>query len=201
MKTLGIDCSGKLVRVFAQNGKKVKAVERAGVSGTDSLLPLVDECLNDVGLSAKDISSLAIGLGPGSWTGSRVCVATSLGLISALKDVKIYTYSSFDLVEYGIDKFDYSVVGAYASFVFLRKCGGEACCVEKSYVQKLILEGAVVVGEEKLFDGQVQVEVDFASFVQNKIKTSGSVGIDAVEPIYLKLSQAEEQLKKKRGAV
>ena len=193
MKILGIDSCVKFVRVFAQNGKKLKCIEREDVSGTDSLLPFVGECLTAVDMKITDVENLAVCLGPGSWTGARVCVSTALGLMSAIKEVKLYTFSSFDMAEFGVKNFDCSVVSAYATFVFARNKNGETRCVDKVDIQKSIEQGAVVVGERALFDGQVVTSVDFSKFIQGVVKNSKVSTIADLEPIYLKLSQAEEQ--------
>jgi tRNA threonylcarbamoyladenosine biosynthesis protein TsaB len=45
-----------------------------------ALLPSVDRALQDCGCSLRDVSAIALSIGPGSFTGLRVGLATALGL-------------------------------------------------------------------------------------------------------------------------
>ena len=203
MKLLAFDCSGKKVRVFAQNEEKECCIEREGVSGTESLLVVIDEALKSVGLEVRNVKVFVVGVGPGSWTGSRVCVSTALGLLSAMNAPQIYTFSSFDIVKSvatrkGVD-WDLVVVPAYANFVFSSSVDGTMRCVAKKEVLQEILNGKISVGEEGIFEQQEVVAVDFGACVKDVVNKNKSVEVGAIEPIYLKLSQAEEQLQKKRG--
>ncbi|MDO8886010.1 MAG: tRNA (adenosine(37)-N6)-threonylcarbamoyltransferase complex dimerization subunit type 1 TsaB [Candidatus Oleimmundimicrobium sp.] len=49
------------------------------------LLPLVDSLLSDVGCDIRDIDVVAVGLGPGSFTGVRIGVSIAKGLAQGLK--------------------------------------------------------------------------------------------------------------------
>lgn len=44
------------------------------------LLPTIDELLEEAAISLKEVDALAVGIGPGSFTGSRIGVATAQGL-------------------------------------------------------------------------------------------------------------------------
>jgi len=72
---LGIAC------VAAEDGRVVAerrvALPRGAVRAT---LPLVAETLHELGLGAGDVRFCVAGLGPGSYTGVRVGIATALGL-------------------------------------------------------------------------------------------------------------------------
>lgn len=72
---LGIAC------VAADDGRLLAErrvhVPRGAVRRT---LPLVAETLRDLGLGARDVRFCVAGLGPGSYTGVRVGIATALGL-------------------------------------------------------------------------------------------------------------------------
>lgn len=54
------------------------------VSGSESLLAVVDEILNATDIDASSINKIAVSNGPGSYTGIRVGLATSFGLARAL---------------------------------------------------------------------------------------------------------------------
>jgi tRNA threonylcarbamoyladenosine biosynthesis protein TsaB len=50
----------------------------------ETLLPLVAQALSAAGLKREELDLLAVGLGPGSFTGTRIGVATAKGLAVAL---------------------------------------------------------------------------------------------------------------------
>jgi tRNA threonylcarbamoyladenosine biosynthesis protein TsaB len=68
---------------------------RTGQSGT--VLNLIDEVLKSSGLKKKDINLIAAGLGPGSFTGIRIGIATARGLAAAL-DCEIRGVITLDAV-------------------------------------------------------------------------------------------------------
>jgi tRNA threonylcarbamoyladenosine biosynthesis protein TsaB len=60
----------------------------------ESILPHLDELLRQAGTTVKALTGVAVGLGPGSFTGVRVGIATGLGLAQAL-EIPIIGVSSF----------------------------------------------------------------------------------------------------------
>jgi tRNA threonylcarbamoyladenosine biosynthesis protein TsaB len=63
-------------------GEDLLAEERAaaGRSGAESLLPCVDAVLRSAGVALQEIAAFAVSIGPGSFTGLRVGVASAKGL-------------------------------------------------------------------------------------------------------------------------
>lgn len=74
-------CSLALVK-DGQLAVQIDLTVKAGHSG--SLLPAVDRMLEMGGLAPKDIDLVACGLGPGSFTGIRIGLATAKGLAAGL---------------------------------------------------------------------------------------------------------------------
>ena len=62
----------------AELGAKVRA--RHG----ETLLPLIGAALDHAGLAKEDVELIAVGVGPGSFTGTRIGLATAKGLAHAL---------------------------------------------------------------------------------------------------------------------
>ena len=83
---LGIDASGLLAGVaLAQHGRllgEVRCDVRA--SASERVLPQVDLLLSDFGLKMTDVGRVGVALGPGSFTGLRVALATAKGLAQGL---------------------------------------------------------------------------------------------------------------------
>ncbi len=79
---LALESSGRIPSVALLRGEEVLA-ERQGARerpGAESLLPAVDEVLVLAGARAADVEAFAVSIGPGSFTGLRVGIATVKGL-------------------------------------------------------------------------------------------------------------------------
>ena len=76
------------------------AVEARRASNTQ-LLPRIDELLHDAGVSREEIACVAVGCGPGSFTGVRIAMATAKGVASAL-GVGLVGLSSLDAVAWNV---------------------------------------------------------------------------------------------------
>ena len=66
---------GKLVAVKEMTGRNVHA---------ESITLFIDEIINQAGIQYRDLSAIAVGAGPGSYTGLRIGVSTAKGLCFAL---------------------------------------------------------------------------------------------------------------------
>lgn len=84
---LNIDTSSKSTSVaLAENGSLVALKEEHKVvSHASKLTPFIEELLESANKSYKDISAIAISIGPGSYTGLRIGLSTAKGLSYALK--------------------------------------------------------------------------------------------------------------------
>lgn len=86
MKVLAIDTSSPMGSVAISDGEDIVAEVAARVRARhgETLLPHVESALASADLEAKDLELLAVGLGPGSFTGTRIGVATVKGLALGL---------------------------------------------------------------------------------------------------------------------
>lgn len=82
MLTVGFDTSGATGSVAVVRAGIVLAAREHGVSNAhgESLLALVDATLADAEVTRAEVDRWAVGLGPGSFTGVRVAVATAAGI-------------------------------------------------------------------------------------------------------------------------
>lgn len=64
------------------------------------LMPLIEELLNRLDLSPKNLTALTLSVGPGSFTGLRIGLAAVKGLASGL-DLPIYAVDSIKALAYG----------------------------------------------------------------------------------------------------
>lgn len=56
-----------------------------GFTHSETLLPMIDGCLSDAGISCDDLGLIAVSAGPGSFTGVRIGVSCAKGISFALE--------------------------------------------------------------------------------------------------------------------
>lgn len=84
MKILALDAATEACSVALQiDGEVFSRYEVAPQQHSQKLLPMVDEVLNEAGVSLAELDGLAFGQGPGSFTGVRIGVAITQGLAFA----------------------------------------------------------------------------------------------------------------------
>jgi tRNA threonylcarbamoyladenosine biosynthesis protein TsaB len=84
VKVLGIDTASGIASVAVLDDSAVLAETRSETAGHRAdLLVLVDSVCTGAGLSARDLDGVAIGAGPGSFTGLRIGMATAKGIAFA----------------------------------------------------------------------------------------------------------------------
>ena len=87
MLVLAFDTSAPVVSVAVHDGSEVlAAASGAGTMAHGELLaPAIDQALREAGVLIRDITDIAVGVGPGPFTGLRVGVVTALTLGSSLR--------------------------------------------------------------------------------------------------------------------
>lgn len=86
MLTLALDTATRWGRFAVADADRVLAWQPLNVGGSyaDALLPVIGEVLADAGCSRRDLQAVAVTVGPGSFTGVRIGVATAKSLAWAL---------------------------------------------------------------------------------------------------------------------
>src|SRR5574340_111067 len=85
MLVLGIETATKTGGVALINEKGVIAEYTSNIEVTHSerLMANVDRLLKDTGIALADVEGLAVSIGPGSFTGLRIGIATIKGIVLA----------------------------------------------------------------------------------------------------------------------
>ncbi|WP_163847262.1 tRNA (adenosine(37)-N6)-threonylcarbamoyltransferase complex dimerization subunit type 1 TsaB [Pseudooceanicola aestuarii] len=96
---LGFDTSGPWCAVALARDTEVIATRHEDMTRgqAERLIPLLDECLAEADIGWSDLSALAVGVGPGNFTGIRIGVSAARGLALAL-DLPVHGVSGFDLM-------------------------------------------------------------------------------------------------------
>jgi tRNA threonylcarbamoyladenosine biosynthesis protein TsaB len=94
---LAIDSSAKKFSIAIERDGVLLIERRSEVldNHNEFLSLAISGCLKEVKLSAKDISGIIVGSGPGSFTGLRIGLGVAKGLSFAL-NIPLYTYPTFD---------------------------------------------------------------------------------------------------------
>ena len=101
---LHIETSTKNCSVsIANNGKlfSLKEINTGDYSHAEMLHPLINEALLESKLTIKDIEAIAVGKGPGSYTGLRIGVSAAKGLCFA-NDIPLISINSLEILAQSI---------------------------------------------------------------------------------------------------
>ncbi len=95
MKCLVVDTSTELCVLAVVEDMRVicQKIFTHGNSLSKNLLPAIETLLQETGLSKKNLEMIAVGVGPGSYTGTRVGVAVAKSLAFGL-GLSLKTFSS-----------------------------------------------------------------------------------------------------------
>ncbi len=96
---LAFDTASPTVTVALHDGSDVvaEAVSDAAMRHGEQLMPLVEHVLGKVGAAPRDVSAVAVGVGPGPFTGLRVGLVTARTLGLAL-GVPVHGACSLDVL-------------------------------------------------------------------------------------------------------
>ena len=103
MKILCIDTSSKLCGVaILDDTTLIKKIELDnGLTHSESLMPLIDQILKECNLNLNDINLLVSDIGPGSFTGIRIGIATVKAFADSL-NIPCIGISSLEVLAYNV---------------------------------------------------------------------------------------------------
>ena len=97
---LNIETSTKNCSVSISNGTEIiqsKELNTGGYSHAEKLHPFIQDCMQAAGLSFSDLDAVAVGKGPGSYTGLRIGVSAAKGLCFA-NDLPLIAMNSLEVL-------------------------------------------------------------------------------------------------------
>ena len=218
MKVLGIDTSTRTTAIGLIEDDEVLAEYnlRGRVSHSESVTDMIEEIFKKFEFSLDDIDLIAVGIGPGSFTGLRIGITIAKVLAFSL-DKDLIGVSS--LVANGMS--DY---GKVAAIVDARRGNVYGSIIDNDKDPEVLFEDSLLPFErfkEELdkYDEVTLVGLDAEKFLEElpqaklsknkgmkgtniarlgliQYKKNGPVDIFGLVPNYLKLSQAEAQYEK-----
>lgn len=200
MKILGIDTTGKEAVIYIKNKSIVDFVKlNKQMKVSENLLSYIDELLTNNNLELKDIDVLACCIGPGSFTGIRIGIATCKAFMMANSALRCVTYNTFEpylgLVNNG---FIYSSC-TKSSFYRCEIVDGNIKAidvVEKTNVK--YNDNSYLIGEDESVAYENKLDFDVLNhikLVEENVKMKKFVTENEVTPNYVCDSQAERNLK------
>lgn len=225
---LGFDTSSDFLSIALSKGDRIlKNIHlETPRDHLAKLLPMIDEILNSSDTALTDLDIIVVGVGPGSYTGIRIGVATALGLAQSL-DKKIIGLSSLDVIirgvgrdeKYGADGIICAVIDAKRKEVYAKIYRqGESDSVSQvldpidlgnilnRYKENIVLAGDGLVPYGELFKKILSDKVVFAKeelwypnatdLISLSLNKRATGAYQNVSPIYLRKSEAEERLKR-----
>lgn len=108
MKILSIDTSSPICAVaILEDNKLIKEIsQNSGLTHSEKLMPIINQILLDTNLKLKDIDLLVCDIGPGSFTGIRIGVATVKAFTDSL-NIPCVGISSLEALSYNVSNANY----------------------------------------------------------------------------------------------
>lgn len=219
---LSIDSSAVTASAALTDGDKVIKSEfiNAGLTHSETLLPMIKSVM--AGYSTSDLDAIAVTAGPGSFTGVRIGVATVKG-IAFENNTPCISVSTLEAIAYNFNDMDcivcavmdarrmqfYNALFEVKNGKVNRFCDDRAISIDDLRKELSAYENAVIAGDgAELCYNSIGLDnvilADENRRYQNGIGVSRAAEykekITAAElmPVYLRLSQAERELKLKK---
>lgn len=220
---LSFDSSAVTASAALTDGDKIinSAFINAGLTHSETLLPMIKSVMN--GYSFKDLEAIAITAGPGSFTGVRIGVATAKGL-AFNNDIDCISVSTLEAIAYNFTDTDtivcavmdarrmqfYNALFEVKDGTVKRLCDDRAISIEDLSVQLSAFDEVIIAGDgaKLCFDNLSLDNIKLADderIYQNAVAVSKAaknkkrISAASLMPVYLRQSQAERELKLKRG--
>lgn len=231
MKILSLDSSSVTASVaVTENGKVLgEGFINNGLTHSQTLMPLVAETLGKSGVSIKDIDLFAVTNGPGSFTGVRIGIASVKGMADALGKECI-PVSTLEAIAQPLNTQDViacAVMDARCNQVYTASfVAGKRLSQDRAILIDELADELKEYGKKTVFIGdgaelcyeRLKDKLDNVSLADESIRYIHASGIGFIAeektgrgespvnsaklvPFYLRLPQAERELKNKKESL
>lgn len=216
MKLLAIETTGPIAGVAL-----IDKTEKVGVKTSDSrfnhlkdLVPMINDLIQEEGLSMDDLTHIAVSAGPGSFTGIRIGVSTAraLGQTLEIPLIQVPTLETFLYIDEEfkgivIPEFDARRKQIYSGAYVLDKSSGKIeILVEggpyyREDFEKKLEESIAQMGDKNSQPeirryGEEQSALAVASWALSNIRTAKEYNF--IEPIYMREAEAKRKFEQKK---
>lgn len=213
---LVIDTSSEKLKLILTNGNTITESEETNPKHLKHLLPEIEKILTASGKELNDVDVFSVVIGPGSFTGVRIGVATLKAFGCVLKNKKYIAINMLELLGFTITKKlkvktnFHVVIKSTSTKYYFALCNADGKVKEMKLVttEELINihkaenlpifsynsdlpENEIVATKIELFTE------DYLQFIKSKKNENAFSSIAEIKPLYLALSQAEEELNKR----
>ena len=170
----------------------------------DDVAEWLEECLREANGNFSDVSWIAVGVGPGSFTGIRIAMAFAQGLAMP-RTIPLYGFTAFSALLLSCDsKPCQKLIAAIPSnsnrFYIATETQDSAALVEMEGLVALASPESVLVIPNKVAAmDSILAKFNSVHVVEDRLniprlaKHARASGLDALKPYYLQLSAAEEK--------
>ena len=188
MKAILIDTTTQdLLVVLVDGEKSYSSLKSVGKSGHSTMLmPVVDELLNAYGVKIDDIDTVGVVVGPGSFTGIRIGVATATALAFSTNSKRI-SVTSFELLAYSRQTATVAVDAGHGNLYV-------ADCEHGEVISTRFIDGEEAKSVDRsafFFTPAVEPAVALERVARKKAENDEFVAV--FEPYYMRKSQAERE--------
>lgn len=171
---------------------------------SESLLPIIKETFSEVKIDIKELERIYIAVGPGSFTGIRIGVTVAKVMAWSLK-IDIIEVSSLETIASSntSKKYICPLIDARRGYVYAGLYDNELNnIIENKYVSLEQFNEDLKKYEDILYlsyeniNNSIEPDVDILKII-NKHKNDKSINPHKINPIYLKRTEAEENLDRK----
>jgi tRNA threonylcarbamoyladenosine biosynthesis protein TsaB len=226
MLTLGLDTSSMRTAVgLVEDGKELASYEISGaINSSEELVTMVAEIFKKIKYEIEDLDLIGVGVGPGSYTGSRIAVTVARVFAQTLdKEIKAVSSLKSLCLNYEGDKIILPLLDARRNRayygIYKNKKANIETIKEDSVDEldkikaQLMGEDVVILGRdcEKFFD-YFKEDLNIISIPNHEIKGSNIARLAELEykqdgpddllsvlPNYITKSQAERELEKRNA--
>ena len=203
MKTLILStCTNRIIVAIADNSTIFSFCnEIIENQMSNVIMAKVEECFNNANITPNDIDKILVAVGPGSYTGIRIGVTIAKTMAWTLNK-KIVPISSLELMMsgYNDDKLLVPYIDARRNAVFAGVYNNkletilEDCYISLTNLNDFLIDkDYIFISDDSLVES-CKPEIDILKIV-NKYAEADGLNPHAINPIYLKQTEAEENLK------
>ncbi|MBR1890910.1 MAG: tRNA (adenosine(37)-N6)-threonylcarbamoyltransferase complex dimerization subunit type 1 TsaB [Clostridia bacterium] len=200
MNYLAVDTSARHLTVALKIGDKIKTsyIENSGTEHSSQIMVEIENCFAALNATPSDVDVFCAVVGPGSFTGIRIGVATVKGFADAFSK-KVLGVTSFEVLAYNVkSEKTLAVVDANHDHFYVCAFDGTECRFSPEFVDgKRALELAKTYSPisfdyiERLNARAVDPVQGLINAVEDNL-SKASADVNSLKPFYLRLSQAEE---------